>query len=222
MPKQYIHRGWRRIGRKIHPRKKRKEVIQKEDLRDGWKKKLEKRGNLEKYAWGICVGVSYPKKRRRNFLKTNCLKKYSTMQFARDVLYTKPGLQELIINSLSTEVRIQRTWLVLNLGKWPNDKVFLFMEELMKMIREAINIQDPNIEVDEKEIDNDAHFTIYNIITTNDARFDVTTLQVHDIPYDKAEVWLLINWILKYKLCWACRKNSIYYYTWLCRNSRLW
>ena len=31
------------------------------------------------------------------------------------------------------------------------------------MIREAINIQDPNTEVDEKELDNDAHFTIYNI-----------------------------------------------------------
>ena len=44
-----------------------------------------------------------------------------------------------------------------------------------EMIREAINIQDPNIEVDEKELDHDAHFTKYNIITTHDARLDATT-----------------------------------------------
>jgi hypothetical protein len=69
-----------------------------------------------------------------------------------------------------------------------------------EMIREAINIQDPNIEVDEKELDNDVHFTRYNIMTTNDARLDATTSEAHDIPYDKAEVWLLINYILKSNL----------------------
>ena len=34
-------------------------------------------------------------------------------------------------------------------------------------------------------------------MSTNDARLDSTTSEAHDIPYDKAEVWLLINWILK-------------------------
>ena len=66
------------------------------------------------------------------------------------------------------------------------------------MIRDAINLQNPHTEVDEKELDNDAHFTRFNVVTTNDPRMDTTTSEAYDVPYDKAEVWLLINWILKY------------------------
>ena len=86
---------------KPRPQKRRKEVIEKEYLRAGWKKKLEKKCNLEKYAQAIGVRLSYPKNRKKRLPKTNCWKKYLTVQFARDGLYIKTGLQELIIKCMS-------------------------------------------------------------------------------------------------------------------------
>ena len=59
----------------VRPQKRRKEVIQTEDLRAGWKKKLEKRGNLEKYARAIGVGLTYPKNRKKRLPKNELLEK---------------------------------------------------------------------------------------------------------------------------------------------------
>ena len=55
------------------------------------------------------------------------------------------------------------------------------------MLREAINIRDPNTEIDEKEIDDDAHFTIYHPEVSTDNRAYLVTSVAFNVPYDKAE-----------------------------------
>ena len=60
---------------KTRPQKKRKDVIKKEELRAGWKNKLQKRASLEKYAKILGVVISYPKNRKKRLPKSVLLEK---------------------------------------------------------------------------------------------------------------------------------------------------
>ena len=133
---------------------------------------MEKRGNLEKYAHAIGVGISYPKNRKKRLPKNELLEK-----ILDHAIRKRRSLHQNWITRVDNKQSIYRSQNPENMSRSELRKVakqqgISVHGRTDEMIREAINIQDPNTEVDEKELDNDAHFTRYNIMTTNDARLD--------------------------------------------------
>jgi hypothetical protein len=178
-----------------HPRKK-----ENENLRAGWKTQLLKsgrKGKLTNYARAIGVGISYPNNRNKKLppdkLVENILDR---------AIHLKRSLHQNWISRVDDKRPIYRSQNVENMSNSQLRKVakqqgIPVHGRTDEMIREAINIQDPSTNVDEKELDNDAHFTRYNIDVIPDNRLDSVKSTAHNVPYDKAEAWLLINWILK-------------------------
>ena len=178
-----------------HPRKK-----EKENLREGWKSQLLKpgrKGKLTNYARAIGVGISYPNNRKKRLPPDELIER-----FLDRATHLKRSLHTNWISRVDDKRPIYRSQITENMSSSELRKIakregIPVHGRTDEMIREAINIKNHNVEVDEKELDNDAHFTRYNVDVIPDNRMDSVKSTAHDVPYDRAEAWLLINWMLK-------------------------